>query len=148
MRTPANRMLGITVAAIAVIAIAVAILSAAKSPAELDPSSPEGVVQQYLTAVFDHRNDDAADFLDPAGNCAADDLDRFGVAPNARVDLVKAESTTDSARVTIAIEYSSGDPFGGGWSEEKTLRLVKSDGAWKLTGIPWPMYDCGAESVK
>jgi len=141
-------MLGITVAVIVVIAVVVGIFTATQSPSNLDPKSPEGVVQQYFTAVFDHRNDDAAGLLDPASGCAAEDLDRTGFMQDARIDLVRSDVTGSTARVSVSIEYSSGDPFGGGWSEDKTLRLVKSGTEWKITGIPWPMYDCGAVAVK
>ena len=148
MRTSANRMLGITVGVIAVIAIAVGVFTATQSPSALDPDSPEGVVQQYMTAVLEHRNDDAATFLDATGKCTADDLDRYGTQQDARVDLTSSETTGATARVTVSIEYSSGDPFGGGWSEEKTMRLAKTGSSWTITGIPWPLYECGMTVVK
>ena len=148
MRTSANRMLGMTVATVAVIALAVGIITATQSPTSLDPDSPQGVVQQYMTAVFDHRNDDAAKFLDATGKCTVDDLDRYGMQQDARVDLTSSEVSGATARVTVSIEYGSGDPFGSGWSEEKTLRLAKVGSSWMITGIPWPLYDCGATVVK
>lgn len=141
-------MLGITVAVIAVIAVVVGIFTATQSPSNLDPKSPEGVVQQYMTAVFEHRSDDAAKYFDAAGECSADDLDRYGTPQDARVDLADANVSGDTARVTVHIEYNSGDPFGGGWSEDKTIRLVKSGDEWRITGIPWPLYDCGVMAVK
>jgi len=141
-------MLGITVAAIAVIAVVLGVFTATQSPSDLDPKSPEGVVQQYMTAVFDRRNDDAAEFLDAADECGADDLDRYGTPQDARVDLSESMISGETARVTVHIEYSSSDPFGGGWSEDRTIRLVRSGSDWKITGIPWPLYDCGVMAVK
>lgn len=148
MRSSANRMLGIIVGVVAALAIGVAVLTAAQSPKALDPTSPDGVVQQYLTAVIEHRNDDASRWLDPKGSCDAADLDRFGVADDVRVNLVQTWSEGDAARVTINLEYGTGDLFGGGWSEQKTLRLSRADGQWRIVGVPWPMYDCNPVTVK
>lgn len=148
MRTSANRMLGIVVAIVALIAVIVGVFSATQSPSNLDPNSPEGVVQQYVTAVFDSRNDDAAKFFDTASKCTADDLDRYGTQQDARVDLTDVNVSGDTARVSLHIEHNSGDPFGGSWTEDKTLRLTRTSGAWKLSGIPWPLYDCGGVVVK
>jgi hypothetical protein len=48
----ANRVLGIVVAAIAVVAL-IAVFAVKEPTAELDKGSPEGVVQQYLNAAID-----------------------------------------------------------------------------------------------
>lgn len=148
MRTSANRMLGITVAAIAAIAVIVGVVTAMQSPSALDPASPEGVVQQYLSAVFEHRNDDAAKFLDASGQCDADDLDRSGFNQDAQVDLLDVVTTGTTSRVNVHLQYGGGDPFSDGWGEDKTMRLVKSGADWKITGIPWPMWDCNLVAVK
>jgi hypothetical protein len=62
-----------------------------------------------------------------------------------RIGLSDATSTETSAKVTVTIETSNGDPFGGSYSETQTFRLVKEDSGWKITGIPWPTYECGGE---
>ena len=138
----ANRVLGIVIAAIAIVALIVVL--AVKDPtAELDEGSPEGVVQQYLNAAIDKNFDQAKSFLASDTKCTADDFDRAYIQNSIRIGLSDATSTEVSAKVTITIETSNGDPFGGSYSESQTFRLVKEESGWKITGIPWPTYECG-----
>ena len=54
----ANRVLGIVIAAIAIVALIVVL--AVKNPTtQLDKESPEGSVQQYLTAITEKDFDQA-----------------------------------------------------------------------------------------
>ena len=41
------------------------------------------------------------------------------------------------------MSYSSGGPFGGAESENQTFRLTRSAGTWLISGIPWPLFECG-----
>ena len=140
----ANRVLGIVVAAIAIVALIV--VFAVKEPtAELDKGSPEGVVQQYLNAAIDKDFDQAKSFLASDTKCTAEDFDRAYIQDSIRIGLSDATSTETSAKVTVTIETSNGYPFGGSYAETQTFRLVKEDSGWKITGIPWPTYECGGE---
>ena len=138
----ANRVLGIVVAAIAVVALIVVL--AVKDPtAELDKSSPEGAVQQYLTAITEKDFDQALDYLAGDSKCTIEDFDRAYVQDSLRIVLSDTTSSSTTASVTVKIETSNGDPFYGGYTEDQTFRLVKDDTGWKITGIPWPTYECG-----
>jgi len=138
----ANRVLGIVIASIAIVALIV-VLAVKEPTAELDEGSPEGVVQQYLNAAIDKNFDQAKSFLASDTKCTADDFDRAYIQNSIRIGLSDATSTEVSAKVTITIETSNGDPFGGSYSESQTFRLVKEESGWKITGIPWPTYECG-----
>jgi hypothetical protein len=138
----ANRVFGIVIAAIAIVALIV-VLAVKEPTAELDEGSPEGVVQQYLNAAIDKNFDQAKAFLASDTKCTADDFDRAYIQDSISIGLSDATSTEVSAKVTITIETSNGDPFGGSYSESQTFRLVKEDSGWKITGIPWPTYECG-----
>jgi hypothetical protein len=138
----ANRVLGIVIASIAIVALIV-VLAVKEPTAELDEGSPEGVVQQYLNAAIDKNFDQAKSFLASDTKCTADDFDRAYIQNSIRIGLSDATSTEVSAKVTITIETSNGDPFGGSYSESQTFRLVKEGSGWKITGIPWPTYECG-----
>ena len=140
----ANRVLGIVVAAIVIVALIV--VFAVKEPtAELDKGSPEGVVQQYLNAAIDKDFDQAKSFLASDTKCTADDFDRAYIQDSIRIGLSGTTSTESTAKVTVTIETSNSDPFGGSYAETQTFRLVKDDSGWKITGIPWPTYECGGE---
>ena len=129
-----------------IVALAVVVLafSVGRNVTEYDETSPEGVAQSYLTAAFDGDFDRAAAYIESGSDCDADDLDRTYIQDSARISLVDTAVDGDRARVRIAAEIPSGGPLGGFYREEHTLRLVQVDDQWKLTGIPWPLYDCNA----
>jgi hypothetical protein len=120
------------------------VVLAAKEPtAELDKSSPEGVVQQYLNAATDRDFDQALTYLANDSKCKIEDFDRAYVQDSLRILLSDTTSSETTASVTVTIETSNGDPFYNGYSETQTFRLTKDDSGWKITGIPWPTYECG-----
>ena len=140
----ANKVLGIVVAAITIVALIV-VLAVKVPTAQLDKDSPEGVVQQYLSAVTDRDYSQAIEFLSTDSKCTVEDFDRAFIQESLRIALSGTSSTVSTASVTVKIENSSGDPFGGSYSETQTFRLVKDDSGWKIAGIPWPTYECGGE---
>lgn len=138
-----NRVLAITVGALFIVAIIVAIFSAAKPEVVLDPKSPEGVVQAYLKAALEGNNQKAAQFFSAESVCDVQDLDRAYISDSARVDLVDSTIDGATAQVRIKVDIPTGGPFENFMTEDHTLRLALSGGQWLLTGIPWPLYDCG-----
>ena len=143
-----NRILAIALGAIAVLAIVAAVVSAGRPAARLDPGTPEATVQAFVEAALAGRSDEAARWLDPAGECGAQDLDRartYGMTAG-RVVLVDSTVSGDSATVQVEVVLGSGGPFDSSeYREEHTYRLTRSGGAWLLTGVPWPLYDCWKE---
>ena len=138
----ANRVLGIVIAAIAIVALIVVL--AVKNPTtQLDKESPEGSVQQYLTAITEKDFDQALTYLASDTKCTIEDFDRAYVQDSLRILLSGTTSSATTASVTVKIETSNGDPFYSGYTEDQTFRLTKDDSGWKITGIPWPTYECG-----
>jgi hypothetical protein len=127
-----------------IVAAAVVVLafSIGRNVTTYEAGTPESVAQEYLTAAFDGDFDRAAEFFEPSSNCDADDLDRAFIQDDARISLADTVVEGERARVRVAVEIPSGGPLGGFYREEHTLRLVRSDDAWLLTGVPWPLYDC------
>ena len=72
-----------------------------------------------------------------------EDFDRAYVQDSLRILLSDTTSSATTASVTVKIETSNGDPFYSGYTEDQTFRLTKDDSGWKITGIPWPTYECG-----
>lgn len=138
----ANRVLGIVVAAIAIVALIV--VFAVKEPtAKLDKGLPEATVQQYLTAIADRDFTQAMTFLASDSKCTIQDFDRAYIQESLRISLSDVTSTVTTATVKVKIETSNGDIFGGAYADNQSLRLSKADSGWKISGIPWPMYECG-----
>lgn len=148
MRT--NRILGGVVAVLVVLATVSAVIASRRDAPLVTPGSPVAAVQAYLSAVVDGRTDEAARWLDPAGPCGAQDF-AYGLmgpgdgTPNVRIDLLG--SSTSGATATVEVETRMGDggfdPFGtSGFSERHSFSLRTVDGAWRLTGTPWPLDQC------
>lgn len=140
----ANRVLGIVVAVIAIVALIV-VLASRQPTTQLDEGSPEAAVQQYLQAVSDRNFDQALEFLSEDSKCTVEDFDRAYIQESLRIGLAESSANQETAVVTVSIQSSNGDPFGGTYTEERNFRLVNSDGEWKITGTPWPNYECGVE---
>jgi len=140
----ANRVLGFIVAAISIVALIV-VLAVNEDAPQLDAATPEGTVQQYLQSVTARDFDSAITYLSEDTKCKITDFDQAYIQDSIRISLSDASVTGDSASVKVNIEDSSGDPFGGSYTESQAFRLVKSDSGWKIAGIPWPTYQCGGE---
>ncbi|MDC5697244.1 hypothetical protein OO014_08235 [Intrasporangium calvum] len=144
----ANRILAIALAGIVVLAVVAALVSRGRPSARLDAGSPEAAVQAYVDAALDGRADEAARWLDPAGDCDVGDLDRAGTSGMSatRVVLVDSTQNADSATVRVDLVFGSGGPFETSeYREPQSYRLVRSSGDWRITGVPWPLYDCWKE---
>ena len=137
-----NRVLLLVMGGLVVIAVAVAALTTGREVTTYDLGTPEGVAQAYLRAAFDGDFDEAAAHFEPGSECDASDLDRAFIQNDVRVSLAGVDTDDDRATVRITADIPDGGPFGGYYEERHTLRLVFVGDAWKLTGIPWPLYDC------
>ncbi len=149
-KTP-NRALILMVTLISVVAIIFVALSTTRSTNNYEVSSPEWAVQQYLLAMFDGDTDSAYSFLAPSSPCNVTHLDRAWTDQNASINLVEVETNAmvgskSTARVEVAVEFGSSDFLGPSYIESHVYRLEESEGSWLITGIPWPVYDCGVIS--
>lgn len=140
----ANKVLGLVIVVIATISLIV-VLATRQETTQLDSNSPEGAVQQYLQAVSDRDFNAALTYLSEDSKCTVEDFDRAYIQDSLRVGLSETAENEATAVVTVSIQSSNGDPFGGTYTEERNFRLVNSDTGWKITGIPWPTYECGVE---
>ena len=139
----ANFYLAVLIAAIFAIALIFAI-SSQNSVKVLDDGTPEATVQSYLQALNDGRSEDAAALFASASSCTVEDIDRAYIDKNAQVSLDKTVMTNEtSAIVYVSIQRNDAPLLADPYTESQDYRLIKEDGIWKLSGIPWPLYDCG-----
>lgn len=138
----ANRVLGLVVAAISIVAL-IAVFAVKDTTPQLDKSTPEGTLQQYLQSVTTRDFDTAITYLAADTKCKIEDFDQSYIQDSIRISLSDSTITGDSASIKVSIENSNGDPFGGTYTESQAFRLSKSQSGWKIAGIPWPMYQCG-----
>jgi hypothetical protein len=129
----------------AIALVALAILSALQDKTvNFAAGSPESTVQSFFTAMAERDSDAAIKLFVATTPCETFELDRQTLSREITVDLVESSVTGDSAKVKVRVRYSSDDVVGG-WKEDQVIRLVKENGLWRLTGTPWPLYDCEQE---
>jgi len=141
MSNKANRALALIVGMAIAAAVASAIFGI-QSVKQLDRQTPAGSVQGYLSNVLDGRNDLAAKYLSTDSPCKAEDLDRVYVNRSSSVALVDTQMSGDQATVRVKVEMPTGGPFESLNTEDHSYRLVKENGRWLISGIPWPLWDC------
>lgn len=142
-RSTSNRILALIVIAALVLSAVAALVSSFREEVKYSTSSPEGVVQMYLTAIIEGKNDQAASYFAPDSTCDASDIDRAYVSETLRVNLVSTSIDGNSAYVKIDANTGASGPFDDGYTESHTYRLSKESGRWLIEGIPWPLWDCG-----
>ena len=138
-----DRILKIFAAVLLLLFLLVTLITSKEATLNLDPKSPDGTVQKYLTALFKGDHLKAAKFFAPESLCTVQDLDRVYSSDAARAVLVKTEITGNSANVSVRVEYQSSDPFGTEWGDNHTFRLSRTGDRWLFKSIPWPLYQCG-----
>ena len=142
-RATSNRILAVIVIAALVLSAVAALVSSFREEVKYSTSSPEGVVQMYLTAIIEGKNDQAASYFASDSTCDASDIDRAYVSETLRVNLVSTSIDGESAYVKIDANTGASGPFDDGYTESHTYRLSKESGRWLIEGIPWPLWDCG-----
>jgi hypothetical protein len=138
-------LIGIVVGAVTliVVGIVVAALGVGRSPTvALDPTTPAGTVQSYVTALRTGDLDTAYGYLSAAAQ-ASWSRDRYrenypryapqsGTEQRLLIETVRTESDRADVRVTVSY-FMPGNPlFAGTPSREVEMYLVKESGVWKI----------------
>lgn len=146
-------LLGILIGIGALVVLALALFFTRKEGALAygPEDTPEGVVHNYVVAVFQRDYEKAYGYL--ADKKDKPTLEQFRqpflqnyVNPrNTGVDIGGVEFSGDQAYVTVYIQYGSSDPFSSGYRNEERAVLVKQGGQWKLEQMPgnfwyWDWY--------
>jgi hypothetical protein len=113
--------------------------------------TPEGVVHNYVVAVFQRDYEKAYGYL--ADKKDKPTLEQFResflqnyISPdNNSVDIGETELIGKNAHVTVYVQYGSSDPFSSGYRNEERAILIKQGGQWKLMQMPsnfwaWDWY--------
>lgn len=139
-----DRALVIVLAVIvAIVLVALAAILLRGGSEELDPASPEGVVQQYSTAVIGGDEPTAMALLSDRLTTDCEKLPIY-TSDGIRVTLLSTTERDESASVSVLIRISYGsDPFGSGESESRQeFELVKEQGEWKIDQSPYELALC------
>lgn len=125
-----------------VVALAIAVVIGGGRTATLDPASPEGVVQRYVSALLSGDTAAAISLATDIDDCEfqiqeplEDDL---------RVTLGTVDIQGDRAVVDVSISWPSGDPVLDPYSSSQRARfhLIQVNGEWMIENSPWPFWVC------
>lgn len=141
-RKSTNLYLGIVISTLLVIAL-IAAVATNNSTKTLSAGTPERVVQEFLEAINDGRNDLAVKLLASDSSCTIQDIDRAWRSPSGQIALLESKITGDTAVVRISLQRDPDAMMDISSDEEFMYRLIKELKQWRITGIPWPLYDCG-----
>jgi hypothetical protein len=146
-------LLGILIGIGALVILALALFFVRKDETltyEAD-DTPEGVVHNYVVAVFQRDYEKAYGYL--ADKKDKPSLEQFREAflqnyvnpDNTGIDIGEVEFNGDEAYVTVYIQYGSSDPFSSGYRNEERAALVSQGGDWKIEQMPgnfwaWDWY--------
>ena len=122
----------------------------------LADDSPHAVVFNYVLAVTNKDYKSAYTHLADKENKPT--YDRFrqsffngGInAGNVGVNVGEAEIDGEEAFVDLSLVYSSNDPFSSGYASTDRAQLIKQNGQWRLTYMPYNFwaYDWYQQPVK
>jgi hypothetical protein len=147
MPIKANVVLAAGVGVIAAVAVLAAVIAVQREPQALDPGSPEATVQAYLAAISAGGYGDAIEQLADDTECGISDL-TAGYLPES-LEVVLKHTSIDGPEALVTVEitelYGEGPFDGSGYAHRETLLLRDEGGHWRITGSPWPMYDCAAD---
>lgn len=114
--------------------------------AELDPDTPEGVVQDYLRAVIAGDRPGARSYL-------ADELDgcstlfpRYLADRAFRIEWLDTILDAREAWVTVSVAEAEQGIFGDHRPETYEFRLISVADGWRITHQEWPWFECSADS--
>jgi len=141
-RRASNQVLTVIVVLTLALAAAAAFLTSSRVTKEYAPNTPQGVVQLFLQALIDGKNEDAATYFSISSTCDATDIDRSWIPDTVRVSLTNTEIDADRAYIDVAVDMNQDQLFGDLYTEKHNFRLARESGNWKILGIPWPLYSC------
>ncbi|GAA1208293.1 hypothetical protein [Rhodoglobus aureus] len=125
----------------AIVVIALVVVFTRGGPADVDPSTPEGVVQSYSRAMVDSDYTTARDFL---ASEIRDNCDR--AEPNTvqglRMTVISSTVSDDTAVVRVSMERGSGEFGSSGYTSEEAFTMVREDRLWKIETAPWELTLC------
>ncbi len=141
-----NRANWLLAGGIGILVVVLVVVALVREPVQLDPSSPEGTVQEYLQAISDEDYERAFELLRPEvfEGCVPSDLSRYAPSEPFTASLEseggEPGAGEDQAIVNVRMRFGTDGMFGSGWEAWESFELVNEEGFWWITGEPWPHF--------
>lgn len=140
--SPDTRILVWSGVAVGLLVVVAVVLTFVKST-ELDPDTPEGVVQLYLQAVVEGRHSVARSYLSDRLQDQCDSSFPRYVSRNAyRLEWIDTVVDGSEARVDVLVEEDDFGVFGSYYDFHAGFTLQESADGWRITDQEWPWYGC------
>lgn len=136
-------MLAVLAALIGVFIVVAAVLATRPAP-DLDPTTPEGVVQTYSRAMLSGDVAAGRALTTPALQSRCPTPPLAPPEPGTSLDLVGTSISGDRAVVRVQIIHRGGNsPFDlNEYRTEDAFELLRIDGAWRVNQAPWEIDPC------
>ncbi len=136
----------IGIAALVVLSLTLFFLRRDGAREYVDDSAPAGVVHNYVLAVLNRDYQKAYGYLADMENKPTYEEFRqafFNGAANPAnvgIEVGEAQIQGDEATVSLTVYYENADPFSGRYSSPDRALLVRQNGAWKLSAMPFSFW--------
>lgn len=110
-------------------------------------STPDGVVHNYVLAALNKDYQKAYGYLADLDHKPTYEEFRQSFfngninSSNVGIEVGAVEINQDEATVTLGVYYSNGDPFSSRSANPDRALLVKQNGAWKLSSMPYNYWN-------
>ncbi|HCK66616.1 MAG TPA: hypothetical protein DIW23_04955 [Anaerolineae bacterium] len=110
-------------------------------------STPEGVVHNYVLATLNKDYEKAYSYLAELNNKPTEEefrqsfLNGMVYPENVGVEIGEVETIGNDATVNLLMYYSYNDPFSSRYGNPDRANLVKQNGEWKLSYMPYNFWD-------
>ena len=112
---------------------------------ELDPATPEGVVQDYLRAVIAGDRQEARSYLAAELDGCGTRFPRYLVDEAFRIEWLDTTVDWGTAWVTVSVARSNQGIFDSYRPETYEFRLSPEPDGWRITHQEWPWYECSVD---
>jgi len=143
---PDRTLIAILSVIAAIVVIAIVVVFTRGGPTQVDPTTPEGVVQAYSRAMVDSDYETARSFLasDVRDNC---DRAEPNFIEGLRMTIISTDDRGSSAVVRVAMEYGSGAFGGSSYEYDGLFALTREGDSWKLESAPWELALCYNQGI-
>ena len=116
---------------------------------QLDPATPEGVVQRYLQAVVEGRRTEARSYLsDRLQRECEPGFPRYTSRDAYRIELTESVVEGSTAEVEVLVTEQDVEIFDYHHEFSASYSLVSSEGGWRITDQEWPWYACSERKLE
>jgi hypothetical protein len=115
----------------------------------LTAATPEAVTHNYVLALLNKDYEKAYSYLADLDNKPTYQQFRQSffnnnVSPQeVGVQVGAAQIQTDNASVELKLVYSSGDPFTSNNNNLEYAELIRQNGEWRISSMPYSFWDYG-----